>query len=117
MIDDIKLNPDVLEGVSYSIHKNRVCRLRPPPPPGIPTHIPFSLNKSLALNYLPFLVKSNEERQIAIEFTILSSDESYYRLLCLIRQAQKVRAYWLRSELMANTAHTLCAWDPTVDKM
>ena len=87
MIDDIKLNPDVLEGVSYSINKIEFVGSAPPPPGNL-IYIPFSLNKSLALNYLPFLVKSNEERQIAIEFTILSSDESHHRYDVLSRQLE-----------------------------
>jgi len=69
LIDDITLGTNDIDGVQFSLTKISFMDAAP----GVTIYIPFDTQEKMPVNYLPFIVTGNEERQIAIEFRLAFS--------------------------------------------
>ena len=73
LIDEVNLNPSSINGIEFAIQKVSFKEFTPGEQYSF--HVPLADEKGVALNYLPFIVKSNEERALVIEFIISYSKE------------------------------------------
>jgi len=73
LVDEIKLNPSVIHGIQFYIQNVSFKSFTPEGQYSF--HVPLSDEKDVALNYLPFIVKSNEEKSMVMEFKIKATTE------------------------------------------
>jgi hypothetical protein len=68
LIDEIILNPSIINNISFTLQEVKFKDFSPGKTYSF--SVPLSDEKGVALNYLPFIIKSAEERAAVVEFQI-----------------------------------------------